>query len=1099
MAASITPGSNPSVAMNCVASGAKGCADVEVGFPRLYARAQGLMKVRGGSSCLGWSSRGNSFIGGQVVSMLKQGAGSRNRMSKAGNTQAILKTNSKETPLISVEIQRNYDSPFETVDKAWLLDREPNLDELRRDVMDSGMVEPILEENAGGKVHSEVTLATEKDIEMAMAKTAGILRDGKSSLGTKGVDKDEFQSSNFEDCSARTDDDILEEAVAEAAKVLHEKRRTFGRKLVHNEVEMEVQDALMETVQVLRSGQSSFLRKSPSNAQKRKQFWDKLKNSDFGKTLEKDGTAIKSWLQAVTSKRTATPHKKGVANIVANDIDFIKSKSTRVRPSLRKKIGEIVALKIIEDENSVPAGPAFWPEPYYPELRGKDLLDADLRTLESYSSFVQGVFQSFKVPLQNEYDPDQVAAYFHRRPHVLLLRFLEVGAAFGSVALERNMRMAALKRNKMGEISEADKLKVTLQTAESLKKTLLGLGTTFIKVAQSLSSRPDLIGAETAKVLSELQDRLPPFPKDEAIEIIEEELGCKVSEAFSFLSDEPVAAASFGQVYRGRTKCGEDVAVKVQRRNLQFNVARDVYILRIGFMILGKVAKLNNNYTILADEIGQGLYGELNYRQEAANAAEFAMAHKHIPWLYVPKTLPHMTKRKVLVMEWLNGDRPFDLLCISKGLPSADGTLPSQDVQQEARRRLLNMVNKGTEAALTQLLETGVMHADPHPGNILLGRDGKLQFIDFGLITRMDKIHQGAMLAAIAHLVNGDWQSLTDDLADMDVLKPRTDRFALRLALERAFGEGSNAIVKDGVPNPNFSFNKVVNEFFKIAYKFRFRLPPYYILVLRSLASLEGFGLAVDPNFKTFGAAYPYAVRRILLHYSPITQRVLRSLLLTEKREFKWDRISSLIAISQKSAAQRAALETVTFISNEPKVEPVKSEAPATTDASELSIRMFSGLLLSKEGVGIRRVMYEADARDLACTLISARAAKVRRTVAERLGETLFSILKERCNVFNGKTKFEAVPLSKTFAHRITKDRRLQLILKSMVGRLRSQPILLARVGWASFTVALWAMALAFHDLAICLCYEYLKKAEADAKRKAQIRTTKMKTATAAV
>jgi len=90
-------------------------------------------------------------------------------------------------------------------------------------------------------------------------------------------------------------------------------------------------------------------------------------------------------------------------------------------------------------------------------------------------------------------------------------------------------------------------------------------------------------------------------------------------------------------------------------------------------------------------------------------------------------------------------------------------------------------VNKGTEAALIQLLETGVMHADPHPGNILLGRDGQLQFIDFGLITHMEKKHQGAMLAAIAHLVNGDWQSLTEDLADMDVVKPTTDRFAVRL------------------------------------------------------------------------------------------------------------------------------------------------------------------------------------------------------------------------------------------------------------------------------------------------------------------------------
>lgn len=90
-------------------------------------------------------------------------------------------------------------------------------------------------------------------------------------------------------------------------------------------------------------------------------------------------------------------------------------------------------------------------------------------------------------------------------------------------------------------------------------------------------------------------------------------------------------------------------------------------------------------------------------------------------------------------------------------------------------------MNKGTEAALVQLLETGVMHADPHPGNILLSKDGRLQFIDFGLICKMEKKHQNAMLAAIAHLVNGEWESLTEDLAEMDVVKPTTDRFAVRL------------------------------------------------------------------------------------------------------------------------------------------------------------------------------------------------------------------------------------------------------------------------------------------------------------------------------
>ena len=109
-------------------------------------------------------------------------------------------------------------------------------------------------------------------------------------------------------------------------------------------------------------------------------------------------------------------------------------------------------------------------------------------------------------------------------------------------------------------------------------------------------------------------------------------------------------------------------------------------------VILKQVAKLSNNYALIADEIGQGLYGELDYRHEAANAAEFALTHKHVPWLYVPKTLPHMTRRKVLVMEWLNGDRPFDLQNVAKGLPYENGTRPSLEVQQEARRRLLNMV-----------------------------------------------------------------------------------------------------------------------------------------------------------------------------------------------------------------------------------------------------------------------------------------------------------------------------------------------------------------------------------------------------------------------
>lgn len=109
-------------------------------------------------------------------------------------------------------------------------------------------------------------------------------------------------------------------------------------------------------------------------------------------------------------------------------------------------------------------------------------------------------------------------------------------------------------------------------------------------------------------------------------------------------------------------------------------------------VVLKRVAKLSNNYALIADEIGQGLYGELDYRHEASNSAEFAMAHKYVPWMNVPKTLSHMTGRKLLIMEWLNGDRPYDLQCVAQGKAYEDGTFPTQEVQQEAKQRLLNMV-----------------------------------------------------------------------------------------------------------------------------------------------------------------------------------------------------------------------------------------------------------------------------------------------------------------------------------------------------------------------------------------------------------------------
>lgn len=175
------------------------------------------------------------------------------------------------------------------------------------------------------------------------------------------------QLPSLEHGSAQTNDVILEEAIAETAKVLYATGSTLGQKSAYNGDEVEIQDAMMETVKALRGGQSSFVRKkTPSNAQKRRQFWDKFHSSGFAKALKKDGMAIKSWLQAVQPQKKSP--KTGVTNILANDIDYVKRNSTLVGPSFSKKVGEIVALRIIEDESAVPAAPAFWPKPYYPGM-----------------------------------------------------------------------------------------------------------------------------------------------------------------------------------------------------------------------------------------------------------------------------------------------------------------------------------------------------------------------------------------------------------------------------------------------------------------------------------------------------------------------------------------------------------------------------------------------------------------------------------------------------------------------------------------------------------------------------------------------------------
>ncbi|KAG5557408.1 hypothetical protein RHGRI_007601 [Rhododendron griersonianum] len=286
-----------------------------------------------------------------------------------------------------------------------------------------------------------------------------------------------------------------------------------------------------------------------------------------------------------------------LGQVVRKDVQFLENRigkgvewangALRI-PQLSKTLDDLIWLRNLEDSN-FPSFPRLsWPQPFYPELSGVDLFVADLKAMEAYAYYLYYLAKLWTKPLPEVYDPEDVADYFTCRPHVVALRLLEVFSAFASAAIR--IRTSGVKKFYMSSMDKSIGGDVAQYGfGVVLKETMLNLGPTFIKVGQSLSTRPDIIGSEISKALSELHDQIPPFPRTLAMEIIEDELGFPVETYFSHLSEEPVAAASFGQVYRGCTVEGINVAVKVQRPNLRHVVVRDIYILRLG--VFGAAAK----------------------------------------------------------------------------------------------------------------------------------------------------------------------------------------------------------------------------------------------------------------------------------------------------------------------------------------------------------------------------------------------------------------------------------------------------------------------------------------------------------------------------
>ncbi len=421
-------------------------------------------------------------------------------------------------------------------------------------------------------------------------------------------------------------------------------------------------------------------------------------------------------------------------------------------------------------------------------------------------------------------------------------------------------------------------IKTSVFRAAQVRKIITDLGPTYIKIGQALSTRPDLIPPVYLEELALLQDQIPPFPNELAYQFITEELGKVPTEIYAEITESPIAAASLGQVYKGRLKTGEEVAIKVQRPDLLQRITIDIYIVRkIAKWATNNVKRLRSDLVAILDEFAARIFEEMDYGHEGRNAERFADLYGHLPDIYVPKIYWEYTGRRVLTMEWITGIKMTDTKEIE-----AQGI--------DARY----LIDVGVQCSLRQLLEHGFFHADPHPGNLLAMPDQRLAYLDFGMMSEVEPYQRYGLIQAIVHLVNRDFEALAQDYVKLEFLSPDTDLRPIVPALAGVFENALGASVAE------LNFKSITDQLSEIMYEFPFRVPAYYALIIRSLVTLEGIAIGIDPNFKVLSRAYPYVAKRLLTDTSPELRTSLQDLLF-EEGSFRWNRLENLLRNANQS------------------------------------------------------------------------------------------------------------------------------------------------------------------------------------------------------
>lgn len=375
------------------------------------------------------------------------------------------------------------------------------------------------------------------------------------------------------------------------------------------------------------------------------------------------------------------------------------------------------------------------------------------------------------------------------------------------------------------------------------------LGPTFIKMGQMLSTRADLLPRDVVEELARLQDEVAPFAFDTAIEVIEGELGCPWTEVFKSIEAVPLAAASIGQVHRAILADGQTVVVKVQRPEVRQVVETDTRILFQIARLASEHTRWGQLYDLvdIVDEFSRSLEREMDYLIEGRNADRLRQNLSGFDFVKIPKVYWDYTTTRMLVMEYVSGLKLTNLDRLEKaGLN-----------RSLIARRLADIFFK-------QVLEDGLFHADPHPGNLAVRPDQSIILMDFGMVGSIPAQYQDYFTDLVVGIIQHDSDILMRTIMDMGIVAASVDERRLRHDIDRLRDRYAE------IPLSRVKLGPAIEEVLDLAFRYHIRMPAEFTLLARCLLALEGVAVELDPSLNIIKIAEPYARQVLMRRLSPL-------------------------------------------------------------------------------------------------------------------------------------------------------------------------------------------------------------------------------------